>query len=121
MNQELNKLLQELNEDADLLVRSDQWLEEQRVSISSLIDNLLQELNAIQKAINIKRKLQDKNLVAIQELDQLKGRLIIKIMKLKDGIQALAANKNDDIIDTANKKGIIAGIVNDGYDVMCHN
>lgn len=113
----LDTLLNELNDDIDLLARSDEWLEEERKSISFTIDNLLRELSAILKAINIKRVLQDKNLVAIQELDENNGQLIIKIMKLRDGLNTLKSGMNKDELTQANYKAMLTGMLKDGYDL----
>lgn len=113
----LELLLKELNDDADLLTRSDQWLEEQRKSIASTIDNLLCELSSVIKAINIKRLLQDKNLVAVPELDQARGQLIIKVVKLKDAINILKNNSKKDELNAVNSAAILAGISKDGYDI----
>ena len=117
MNHNLEALIKELNDDIDLLTRSDQWLEEQRKSIASTIDNLLGELSSVIKAINIKRILQDKNLVAIPELDQDCGQLIIKIMKLKDAVNTLKINSKKDDINAINSAAILTGINKDGYDI----
>ena len=114
---DITSLLKELDDDIDLLVRSDEWLEEERKSIANTIDNLLRELNALIKAINIKRVLQDKNLVAIQELDENRGQLVIKIMKLKDGLRTLRSNQDRSDLDQANYSGMISGILKDGYDL----
>jgi hypothetical protein len=118
MNQNIEALIQELEDDTDLLTRSDQWLEEHRKSISNTIDTLLGELNSVLKAINIKRMLQDKNLVAIPEIDEARGQLVIKVMKLRDAINTIEKNSKIDHINSINSAAIIAGINQDGYDIQ---
>jgi hypothetical protein len=81
------------------------------------VDNLLGELNAIIKAVNVKRHLQKHNLVAIQELDSDKGQLIIKIVKLFDGLNIVESNKGKSNLNLVNTAAVVAGLEQDGYDI----
>jgi hypothetical protein len=53
-----------LQDDADLLVCHDNWLEMHRINLSSQINQLVAELNRVQSAILIKQELGKKNLRA---------------------------------------------------------
>jgi hypothetical protein len=59
-------MLRDIGDDADLLTKSDEWLESNRKSIAQEVDMKLQELKKILLAQKIKSLLQSKNLVAVQ-------------------------------------------------------
>lgn len=61
----LMTLINDLGQDADLLTRSDRWLEQQRIQISTELNSLVDELRAILLAQKIKTRLQQTNLVAV--------------------------------------------------------
>ena len=113
-------LINEIGDDADLLTRSDQWLEESRKSIAASLDSIARELQAIQTAQRIKKMLQQQNLVAVQSIDRdCDGnieQIIIKIMKLPDAISKLRS-ENNDTIDQVNMAGQLVGWSSDGYDI----
>lgn len=61
----LMTLINDLGQDADLLTRSDRWLEQQRIQVSTELNSLVDELRAILLAQKIKSRLQQTNLVAV--------------------------------------------------------
>lgn len=116
----INKLVDLLGEDIDLLTRSDEWLEEQRKSVAAELDSIGKELQSIIYAQLIKKHLQQKNYVALQTLikDE-KGEIAdigIELVSLPDAINKL---KNDVKIplDMINASAQLAGWVSDGYDI----
>ncbi len=113
-------LMKEIGNDADLLTRSDEWLEEERRSKAVELDRAANELRAILLAQKIKRHLQQKNLVAVQQtLRDAGGQvcdIIIKLMNLPDALTLLAAPHND-TIDEINAAAQLLGWDKDGYDI----
>ena len=63
----LMTLINDLGQDADLLTKSDRWLEQQRIQIATQMDGLVDELRAILLAQKIKTRLQQTNLVAVRK------------------------------------------------------
>ena len=109
----------ELGENADLLVRPDQWLENQRQDLATKVSMLLEELEGVQKAIWFKRRLQQSNQVAVllSERDGDGGirDVAIKIMGLRDAMDLLSQPKDD-----ADRAALTAQFyvwTNDGYDL----
>jgi hypothetical protein len=119
MTDQLILQLTELGEDADLLVRHDDWLENQRKAAASELDRNANQLRAVLLAQRIKLALQQKNLVAVQELVRnTKGEVVdiaIKIMSLPDALQRLL--KTRDTLDEVNAAGQVYGWDIDGYDI----
>lgn len=115
----LTTLISTLGEDADLLTRSEQWLEEERRATAHQMDKLAIELRAIQAAQAIKRKLQQQNLVAVQHLlrnsDGELVDIIIRIMNLPDAMASLNKNNTDEL-DGINREAQIFGWDSEGYD-----
>jgi len=113
-------LVQELGEDADLLVRHDDWLEAERKSKAAELDRAANELRAIMLAQKIKRALQQKNLVAVQQiLKDTDGKvvdIIIKILNLPDALSLLSTSQYD-TLDQVNFAAQLSGWDNDGYDI----
>ena len=60
-------LIHDLGQDADLLVRKDTWLEQQRRETAAELDKLANELRSILLAQRIKSTLQQTNMVAVLE------------------------------------------------------
>lgn len=116
----LNSLLNEVEDNADLLTRSDEWLEAERKSISSKIEVLAEELQSILTAQRVKKKLQQKNLVAVQSLvKDAEGTvidIIVRILNLPDAISLLKSDNNS-VIDQLNMTANLAGWHRDGYDI----
>lgn len=116
----LNTMIDDLGDDADLLTRSDEWLEMERQSTATEIDKLANELRAILLAQRIKRQLQQHNLVAVQHLlrsdDGRINDILIRIMNLADALESLEPAR--DSIDHMNAVAQRHGWHRDGYDLQ---
>ena len=116
----LINLLTDIGEDADLLTRSDEWLEQERRHIASELDEKARELEKLLLAQRIKRLLQQKNLVAVQQIlrtanGEMKD-IIVRLMKLPDAIH-LMEQARIDTVDEANAAGQLLTWDLDGYDI----
>lgn len=111
-------LMAEIGDDADLLARSDVWLEAERRRAADNLGKAADELRAIQLAQKIKQCLQQKNLVAVQQILRDNNgeinNIIIRIMTLPDALMILT---NHDALDELNTTAQLAGWTNDGYDL----
>lgn len=109
----------ELGDDADLLIRPSQWLENMRADLAARISRELEELESVQKAIFIKRQLQQNNSVAVllQEKDEQGNTrdVAIKVMPLRDAIELLSRPKDD--LDRASLSAQFYVWSQDGYDI----
>jgi hypothetical protein len=114
-------LIEDIGEDLDLLVRSDEWLEEERKSISAELDRIASELRSIYTAQRLKRYLKQSDLVAVQSLVKDDNGEVsdiqIAIMPVKEAIKYLRSNSKDDI-DTRHKMAQISCWKSDGYDTL---
>ena len=112
-------LMREIGEDADLLARSDEWLENERRSKAADLDKAAKELRVIILAQQIKTALQQKNLVAVQQIlrnaDGEIRDIIIRIMNLPDAIAMMLPTR--DTIDEINAAAQLHGWDRDGYDI----
>lgn len=108
-----------LGDDADLLTMNDEWLEEERKSLASELDEIGQQLQAVIYAQIIKKRLQQTNKVALQTIEKNeKGEISdisLTVLPLPDAIKRL---KNGDVLDTINSAAQIIGWTADGYDVV---
>jgi hypothetical protein len=113
----------ELGADADLLTRHDDWLETQREDIQGDLERKTTELRAILLAQRIKRALQQRNLVPVQQLIRSSEGgitdMVIHIMNLPDAIQVL--REPIDTLDEINAAGQLYGWGRDGYDIKTSN
>ena len=110
-------MIHEIGEDADLLTRSDEWLDSQRRYISVQMSELADELGAILTAQKYKTKLQEKNLVAIIEMEP--NSVVdagVKVMPLPDAIGQL--DKFTSPVGKLNKEAQHKNWEDDGYDVQ---
>ncbi len=111
--------MEELGQDADLLTRSDQWLEQERIRRANELERAATELRAIHVAQKIKRQLQEKNLVAVQQLlrdaDGEVKNIIVRIMNLPDALSMLSTS---DTLDELNVAAQLHGWQEDGYDLV---
>jgi hypothetical protein len=112
-------LMQEMGSDADLLTRNDEWLERERTSKAKELGRVVHELDTIQKAQNLKKLLQQKNLVPLQQIvrDQ-NGNVIdviIKVMSAPDALSLLSAPRDD--TDVMNSIMQFDAWKQDGYDL----
>jgi hypothetical protein len=115
----LLELLNDIGEDADLLTRSDDWLEQERRSVAADLDTKARELEKILMATRIKRLLQQKNLVAVQQLlknaDGETKDIIIRLMKLPDAMSLM--EQPADTLDEVNAAAQCMTWEKDGYDL----
>lgn len=116
----LTSLIKQLADDFDLLTYSDEWLEEERKSISADLEEAAKTLRAIIIAQRVKKILQDRNLVAVQSLVKSEGQItdvLIDIMSLPDAMVLLSQNEQElqnDLLTSAQ----MAGWKKDGYDLL---
>jgi hypothetical protein len=110
-------MIHEIGEDADLLARSDEWLDSQRRYISVQMSELADELGAILTAQKYKTKLQEKNLVAIIEMEENDViDAVIRVMSLPDAIDQL--DKSTSSIGKLNREAQYKNWEDDGHDVQ---
>ena len=110
-------MIHEIGEDADLLTRSDVWLDSQRRHISVQMSELADELGAILTAQKYKTKLQEKNLVAIIEMEEDDiVDAVVKVMPLPDAINQL--DKFTSSVGKLNKEAQYKNWEDDGHDVQ---
>lgn len=115
----LNSLMSEIGQDADLLTRSDKWLEAERIRFSEELERISDGLRAVLLAQRIKKQLQQKNLVALQQIirdsqDEVRH-LIIRLLPLPDALSMLRGP--EDTIDNINATAQLVGWESDGYDI----
>lgn len=108
-----------LGNDSDLMVRSDEWLDSQRVILTSEMSKLATELNTVLVAMRLKRDIQQKNMVAVQEIEKIDGEISdisIRILPLQDAVTKHISAPNDslDLINKATQAYVWAS---DGYEV----
>ncbi len=112
-------LMEDIGDDLDLIIRSDEWLEEERKSITAEMDRIAHELRSIQIAQRLKRHLQQSNLVAVQSLVKDDNGDVsdinISIMPMKEAMECLR-NQSDSAYEVINKSQICCWR-SDGYDV----
>jgi len=108
-----------IGEDADLLVRSDEWLEQQRKATAADLDGHARELEKLLLAQQIKRILRDKNAVAVQKILQNSDGevedITLQLMNLPDALCHIEDPLND--LDSVNAESQVVTWSNDGYDV----
>jgi hypothetical protein len=112
-------LMQEMGSDADLLTRNDDWLERERTSKAQELGRVVHELDTIRKAQNLKKLLQQRNLVPIQQIvrdpDGNIVDTIIKVMAVPDALLLLTSPK--DVTDAMNSVMQFDAWKQDGYDL----
>jgi len=116
----LNELIEEIGNDADLLTRSDAWLEDARHRCNQELEAAATELRAIILAQKVKGLLQQKNLVAVQQIlrstDGEIRSIIIRVLNLPDALSIIS--KPHDALDMANAAGQLLTWENDGYELQ---
>lgn len=114
----LLSLMDEIGPDADLLTRNDEWLERERIRKAQELADNAKELQAILVAQKIKKQLQQKNLVAVQQIlrdtDGEVKNIIVRIMNLPDALSMLSTS---DTLDEINTAAQLVTWERDGYDV----
>jgi len=116
---DLNVLIKDLKSELDLIFKTDEWLYQERVAITSDIDQKVNELDKIYKAIKIKRLLQQKNQVAIRNILKTESGsikdIIVKIMSLPEAIDLLEKTTNQ--YGAYNYMQHLKTWESDGYDI----
>src|SRR5262245_54473098 len=99
-------LIRDLGDNADLLTHSDPWLDSQYRAVAQEMDRLAQELSSLKLARQIKKQLQQRNIVAVQHLvKDANGEIIdvvINLMGLPDALKSL--EHAHDTADYANRQ-----------------
>lgn len=117
---DLNVMLYDLKGELDLITKSDQWLNQEKISLSADIDEKVKDLEKILLAMKIKNMLQSKNMVAVQQIIKTSQGgikdIVIKIMSLPDAIDLYDKSENE--IDKANYLQHIDNWAKDGYDIQ---
>lgn len=109
-----------LGRDADLLVKSNEWLAFRRQVLLSQIQECADELYVIYQAERVKRDMRPHDKVAAMVLHRDRDGQIsdvsINIVKSVDAVRTVSG-KSGDIYDTANKSAQMANWRSDGYDL----
>ncbi len=111
----LSALIQDLGEDAELILKSDKWLEEQSQYLSSLLDRYTKEYKAIKAAQSVKRILQNQNMTAVDrssiDSNQKPGQTIelVKVPELINHIIKKPETTDELLIPT---------LADEGYDII---
>jgi len=117
--EDLDVLTKQLKNELDLITKTDEWLNQERVSLSTDIDEKVKDLERILLAMKIKRLLQSKNMVAVKHIIKNENGCIrdimIKILSLPDAIDLLDDSSN--IVGRKNFRKHISDWLKDGYDV----
>ena len=113
-------LLEAIREDADLLTKSDAWLEEEKNFFTEQLRKTIEELKPILLAIAIKQKLQQQNMVPRQKFvrgntGQIED-VVIDFCKLPEALRDILYNSKD-TLDQLIAAGNVATWQIDGYDV----
>jgi hypothetical protein len=113
-------LLEAIREDADLLTKTDMWLEEEKNYFTEQLRKNIEELKPILLAIAIKQKLQQQNMVPRQKFirnstGQIEN-VVIDFFKLPEALKDMVYNSKD-TLDQLIAAGNIATWQIDGYDV----
>ena len=113
-------LLEAIREDADLLTKTDAWLEEEKNFFTEQLRKTIEELKPILLAIAIKQKLQQQNMVPRQKF--IRGNtgqiedVVIDFCKLPEALKDIIYNSKD-TLDQLIAAGNVATWQIDGYDV----
>lgn len=114
------RLIEAIKEDADLLTKSDQWLQEEKNHYTLQLQQTISELKPILLAILIKQKLQQKNMVPRQKLIRdSEGKIrdiVVDICKLQEAIKDINLDSIDKY-DQLMAAGNLATWYSDGYDI----
>jgi hypothetical protein len=119
------RLMEAIKEDADLLTKSDKWLQEEKNCYIGQLQTIIDELKPIMLALVIKQKLQQKNIVPQQKIMRDKdgniNDVVIEFCKLHEALNSIINAKSDQY-DQLIAADNIATWHNDGYDVeICLN
>lgn len=111
--------MQQLAGDLDLIITTDEWLNQERIYLAADIDAKVRELEKIIIAKKIKSILQNKNMVAVKQIIKTDNGnikdIVIKLMSLPDAIDLM--EECEDKIDQVNYLNQITNWETDGYDI----
>lgn len=106
----LSSLIQDLGNDADLICRSDNWLDQQETFLSTELDRLTSEYKAILAAKKVKRILQSQNMMAIERSDRLDNAIeIAKVPEILNEKAKMPLQSDDRILPI---------MLEDGFDII---
>jgi hypothetical protein len=116
---DLHNMMLQLAGDLDLLVTSDEWLNQERIYLAADIDQKVRELEKVMLAKKIKCILQNKNMVAVKQIIKTDNGnikdVVVKLMSLPDAIDLV--EQYDDKMGRANYLHQIYNWETDGYDI----
>lgn len=111
----LSTLIHDLGDDADLILKSDKWLEEQGMYLSSLLDRYTKEYKAIKAAQSVKRILQSQNMAAVDR-SSLDTKSIaqqnIEFVKVPELVNHLITKPE------SSDEFLIPTLIDEGYDII---
>jgi hypothetical protein len=118
----LTSLIQDLGEDAELILMSDKWLSQQEVFLSAELDRITAEYKSVIAAKKVKRILQNQNMIAVDR----PTRLEIEIAKVPEVLKNMTGMGNGDvktdsaisIIESLGMSRILPVMLDDGYDII---
>lgn len=112
--------INKLGHDADLLTKSNEWLEHQRICILDVMQKCADDLFAVYQAQRIKKQLQKDDKIAAMILHRnSEGQLsdiTINVLSKKDAVRTVAGSCND-LYDAANRSAQISTWRADGYNI----
>lgn len=118
--EDLSTLLYELKGELDLITKTDEWLDREKVSLSADIDEKVKELEKILLAMKVKNILQSKNMVAVKQIIKTQEGgikdIVLRIMSLPDAIELY--NKSDNHLEEVQYLQNITAWEKDGYDII---
>lgn len=116
---DLHNMMLQLAGDLDLLVTSDEWLNQERIYLAADIDQKVRELEKVILAKKIKCILQNKNMVAVKQIIKTDNGnikdVVVKLMSLPDAIDLM--EQYDDKMGRASYLNQINNWETDGYDI----
>lgn len=111
-------LLEELGNDADLLLTTDDWLEISRIQLQQELSLIASQLNSVLSAQRIKEILQQRNMVAVRNIA---GSNEISICSIVEALRQLDRERTDPAVPASlsrlNSLQHLKTWECDGYDV----
>ena len=118
----LTSLIQDLGEDAELILMSDKWLSQQEAFLSAELDRITAEYKSVIAAKKVKRILQNQNMIAVDR----PAKLEIEIAKVPEVLKNMTSMNSGDIkadnaqsiIESLGMSRILPVMLDDGYDII---
>lgn len=118
----LTSLIQDLGEDAELILMSDKWLSQQEAFLSAELDRITAEYKSVIAAKKVKRILQNQNMIAVDR----PAKLEIEIAKVPEVLKNMTSINSGDIkadnaqsiIESLGMSRILPVMLDDGYDII---